>query len=85
MLKSPSAGSFTVVLMRVIWFCGLIVASTRYLPSMVMETTCIFSGITTLPSRPISICSQRQKALGLAPGNRAALRNPGGFSHRSSW
>ena len=84
MLKSPSAGSFTVVLIRWIWFCGLMVASTRYLPSIVIDTTCIFSGRTTLPSRPISICSQRQIALGLAPGRRAALRNPGGFSHRSS-
>ena len=84
MLKSPSAGSFTVVLMRVIWFCELIVASTRYLPSMVMATTCTFSGETTLPSRPFSSCSHRQNATGLAPGIRAALRNPGGFSQRSS-
>ena len=60
------------------------VASTRYLPSIVIETTCIFSGATTLPSRPISICSHRQIAFGLAPGIRAAFRKPGGFSHKSS-
>ena len=53
-------------------------------PSMVIETTCIFSGMTTLPSRPISICSHRQMAFGLAPGRRAALMKPGGFNHRSS-
>ena len=84
MLKSPSAGWLTVVLMRWIWLRELMVASTRYFPNMVMATTCTRSGTTTLPSRPFSICSQRQKAIGLAPGSRAALRNPGGLSHRSS-
>ena len=52
MLKSPSTFSFTVVLMRVMMFWLLIVASTRYFPSIVMATTCTFSGETTLPSRP---------------------------------
>ena len=49
-----------------IWFCELMVASTRYLPSIVMATTCTFSGWTTLPSRPFSSCSQRQRRLGCA-------------------
>ena len=51
---------------------------------MVIATTCIFSGLTTFPSRPFSICSQRQKATGFAPGRRAALRKPCGLSHMSS-
>jgi hypothetical protein len=57
----------------------------RYFPSTVIATTCTFSGATTLPSRPFSICSHRQIALGFAPGIRAALMNPGGFIHKSSW
>ena len=44
MLKSPSTFSFTVVLMRVMMFWLLMVASTRYFPSTVMPTTCTRSG-----------------------------------------
>ena len=85
MLKSPSTFSFTVVLMRVMMFWLLMVASTRYFPSTVMPTTCTFSGETTLPSRPFSSCSQRHSARGFAPGIRAAFRKPCGVSQMSSW
>ena len=60
------------------------VASTRNLPSTVIDTMNIFSGRTVAPSRPISPSSQRQVAWGLAPGSWAALRNPWGLIHMSS-
>ena len=36
------------------------------------------------PSRPLSANSHRHTAVGLAPGARAALMNPAGFSQMSS-
>ena len=56
----------------------------RYLPN-VIDTTCTLSGTVVGPSRPISPSSHRHTAFGLAPGSRAALRNPCGFIQISSW
>ncbi len=65
---SPSTGSGTQVWIRWSMFSELIVASTRYFPSTVIETMVIFSGVVVGPSRPISPSSQRHVARGFAPG-----------------
>jgi hypothetical protein len=55
------------------------VASTRYFPLTVIETTVTLSGTVSGPSRPISPSSHRQTAFGLAFGAAAALRKPCGL------
>ena len=65
-------------------FCLLMVASTRYFPITMIDTTVTFSGATSGRSRPISPSSHRQNALGFAPGIIAAFRNPCGLIHMSS-
>ena len=65
-------------------FSPLIVASILNPPGAVICTTYTFSGIVVGPSRPISPSSQRQVAIGFAPGICAALRKPCGFIQSST-
>ena len=84
MLKSPSAGSLTVVLMRVMTFCELIVASTRYLPSIVIATTWTFSGCDDVAVAAFLELLPAPERDGIRARQPRRLDEPGGFSHRSS-
>src|SRR5712692_9781783 len=81
---SPRTGLGTHVWIRWSIFSLLIVASTLYFPFTVIDTTVVFSGTVSGPSRPISPSSHRHAAFGLAPGIIAALRKPCGLRYNST-
>ena len=48
-------------------------ASTRYFPNMVIATTCIFTGATTFPSRPLLELFPPPEGDGIGAGQTSGL------------